>query len=185
MADQKVTLDAAGCLGRVLTVLGFIWIGIVALGGMGLLAELGFSGEFLAGVGGTIVPGLLLLFAGRSLSRRVAKTQATTVAVPGGAKPPVAPASRVPTSRPKPAQQAPIPISLPAEEKPPPRSVVKPAPSARPIPEPTAETGDAVEEPLSMLKDPAAFLPSGSSRPKTSQEMIDEARKKWGTGKTS
>lgn len=181
MADQKVTLDAAGCLGRVLTLLGFIWIGIVVLGGMGLLSELGFSRGFLAGIGGTILPGLMLLVAGRSVSRRAAKTRARTIGAPEGPTPPVIQPKRVPTIRSEPAQKAPIPFRV--EETLSPKPVVEPAPRAEPAPEKPTETQEVLEEVFSKLKEPSAFTTSGRSRPKTSQEMIEEARKRWGTGK--
>ena len=68
MADQSS--NPVGCMGRALTFIGVFWIGIVVLAGLGLFSEFGFARGFLAGIGGSIIPGLFLLAAGRALRRR-------------------------------------------------------------------------------------------------------------------
>jgi hypothetical protein len=188
MTERNVTVDAAGCLGRALTVIGMIWIGFVVLGGIGLFSELGWSGGFAAGLGGSIVPGLFLIFAGRALRRR-SEARSPSPNAPAGTTPPRLPGrTTVPTS-PRPAQKAPIPYKETA--LPPPTSVPPVTEQVEPVilppPEPVhpaAETRDEksrrLAEAFSRLED--AQDQKSPFRPKSSQEMIDEAKKRWGRG---
>jgi hypothetical protein len=187
MADRNATIDAAGCLARVLTTLGIIWIGFVILGGLGILSEAGWSGGFLAGLGGSILPGLMLLVAGRAVKRRAVTLGGESPGGGGSVTPPIIPGRRVPPSTPVPAQKTPIPF--PVVERPSPKPVATPSP---PPPEPVEETRSDVmrrlEETFSPPEGDSDVAPSGTAEPgatparKTSQEMIEEARRKWGTG---
>ncbi|HEX2403515.1 MAG TPA: hypothetical protein VHM29_02350, partial [Acidimicrobiia bacterium] len=76
MADQNI--NPVGCLGRVLTILGALWLGFLVLGGIGVLSNVGISEGFFAGAFGSAIPGVLLLWAGRALRRR-ARTMETQI----------------------------------------------------------------------------------------------------------
>jgi hypothetical protein len=182
MADQN--LNPVGCLGRVLTFLGVFWIGLVVLGGIGLLSELGLSRGFLAGIGGTIIPALFLLAAGRALRRRGrAMEEETPVTItPTG---PTIPGRRVPTTRTERPETIVTPPVLPGQ-----------TPRTRPVPRqldplppppttPTRSLEDVIPPPES---EPEATKPKPSppplglptARPKTSRELVEEAKQKWG-----
>ena len=162
MADQNI--NPVGCLGRVLTVLGTLWLGFIILGGIGVLSDVGVSEGFFAGAFGSAIPGVLLLWAGRALRRR-ARTMETQIEPVAPAPVPGPTEKRVPTIRVEPS---------PVETPPPPP--VKPAPkpvSTFPIPK---------EPPQEDLIDlPPPLIPP---EPKTSRQLIDEARKKWGRPRT-
>jgi hypothetical protein len=193
MADQNV--NAVGCLGRVLTFFGVVWIAIIVLGGMGLLSDSGFSGEFLAGFGGSIIPGLLLLGAGRALRRRAAAMDDQSASTPTPDQLHTE-GSRVPSIRlePTPAPpRPPTPITFPlppTESTPPKPSAPKPPAKPRPV-DPIVETrrdvAKSIESALSGLEE-ASEEPTRESTPfgvepgrhKTSQELVDEARRRWG-----
>lgn len=146
MADRQI--DPAGCLGRVLTLLGIIWLGVVVFTGVfGLRDNAGSMGAVI----GSTLPALLLLAAGRVLSRRAAERKA-------------APALPPPTARPSRSSTA-------ETEPPPPPQEVFPRP-AKTAPPPSPEPELPAELPPPPIPSP----------PKTSQEMIEEARKRWGTG---
>lgn len=161
MADQNT--NPVGCLGRVLTILGTLWLGFVVLAGLGVLSDVGISEGFFAGAFGSAIPGVLLLWAGRVLRRRARTIEAQIE--------PVAPApvpgpteKRVPTIRIESMQ-----TETPPAPSPPPPTVIKPAP--KPVPSPT-ETSAVAPADL-----PPPLVPP---EPKTSRQLIDEARKKWG-----
>ncbi|MGH8913000.1 MAG: hypothetical protein ACRDZM_00600, partial [Acidimicrobiia bacterium] len=99
MADQNPS--PMGCLGRLLTFLGVVWIGIVVLASVGALNERQFGGDFLVGISGSIVPAILLIAAGRALRRRAKiaeEVPGPVTAQPQG----TVPGRRVPTMRPEP-----------------------------------------------------------------------------------
>jgi hypothetical protein len=195
MADQNV--NAVGCLGRVLTFFGVVWIAIIVLGGMGLLSDAGFSGEFLAGFGGSIIPGLLLLGAGRALRRRAAALDDQSVSTPTPDQLHTE-GSRVPSIRlePTPAPpRSPTPTTFPippTESTPPKPSAPKPpAPKPRPVDPMVKTRGDvakSIESALSGLEEASDEPTREESAPfgvepgrhKTSQELVDEARRRWG-----
>jgi hypothetical protein len=152
MADQR--LDGAGCLGRVLTLLGVIWLAVVVFAGLFGLRD--NAGSFATIIGSTL-PALILIGVGRTMSRRAAERR-DAPALPQPAAPTTPPSTR--QMEPPPAAPAPS-RSQPSEVFP------KPARSA-PSPEPDA--------PIDVPSPPAL------SPPKSSQEMIDEARKRWGSG---
>ena len=159
MADQNI--NPVGCLGRVLTVVGTLWLGFIILGGIGVLSDVGVSEGFFAGAFGSAVPGVLLLWAGRALRRRARTMQTqiepvTPAPVPGPAE------KRVPTIRVEPS---------PVETSPPP-------PPVKPAPKPVSTFPIPTEPPPDDLIDlPPPLVPP---EPKTSRQLIDEARKKWG-----
>jgi hypothetical protein len=163
VADQNI--NPVGCLGRVLTVLGTLWLGFIILGGIGVLSDVGVSEGFFAGAFGSAIPGVLLLWAGRALRRR-ARTMETQIEpvtptpVPGPTE------KRVPTMRVE-------HLEVEALPSPPP---VKPAPkpvSTFPIPK--------EPPPDDVIDLPPPLIPP---EPKTSRQLIDEARKKWGRPRT-
>jgi hypothetical protein len=162
VADQNI--NPVGCLGRVLTVLGTLWLGFIILGGIGVLSDVGVSEGFFAGAFGSAIPGVLLLWAGRALRRR-ARTMETQIEPVAPAPVPGPTEKRVPTIRvePSPAETPPLP-----PVKPPPKQI-----STFPVPK---------EPPPEDLIDlPPPLVPP---EPKTSRQLIDEARKKWGRPRT-
>ena len=200
MADQNV--NAVGCLGRVLTFFGVVWIAIIVLGGMGLLSDAGFSGEFLAGFGGSIIPGLLLLGAGRALRRRGAAMddQSASTPTPDQLH---SEGSRVPSIRlePTPAPpRSPTPTTIPmppTESTPPSRSLPRPSAPKPPAPKPgpvdpmvktRGDVAKSIESALSGLEEASDEPAREESAPfgvepgrhKTSPELVDEARRRWG-----
>ena len=161
MADQNI--NPVGCLGRVLTILGTLWLGFVVLAGLGVLSDVGVSEGFFAGAFGSAIPGVLLLWAGRVLRRR-ARTMATQIEPVAPAPVPGPTEKRVPTIRIESMQ-----TETPPAPSPPPPTIIRPAP--KPVPSPT-ET--SAVEPVDL---PPPLVPP---EPKTSRQLIDEARKKWG-----
>lgn len=191
MPDQN--LNPVGCLGRALTFLGIVWIGIVVLVSIGVVSDGAVGGGFLAGIGGSIIPGILLLAAGRGLRRRAKMMEGQPGPVPV-AQPPL-PEKRVPTSRSEPtATTGPTvmtPPRLPSSEP------SAPAPQAKPAPRPPDPVLPARRDVTRRLEEvipprdddladkanqtlPIDFKPPP---PKTSQELIEEARRKWGRSK--
>ncbi len=162
MADQNI--NPVGCLGRVLTVLGTLWLGFIILGGIGVLSDVGVSEGFFAGAFGSAIPGVLLLWAGRALRRR-ARTMETQIEPVTPAPVPSPTEKRVPTIRVEP---------LSVETLPP--------PPVRPAPKPASTVPIPKEPPPEDLIDlPPPLVPPD---PKTSRQLIDEARKKWGRPRT-
>ena len=161
MADQNI--NPVGCLGRVLTILGTLWLGFLVLAGIGVLSDVGISEGFFAGAFGSAIPGVLLLWAGRALRRR-ARTMETQIEPVAPAPVPGPTEKRVPTIRIESMQ-----TETPPAPSPPPPTIIKPAP--KPVPSPT-ET--SAVEPVDL---PPPLVPP---EPKTSRQLIDEARKKWG-----
>ena len=163
MADQNI--NAVGCLGRALTILGTLWLGFLVLGGIGVLSNVGISEGFFAGAFGSAIPGVLLLWAGRSLRRR-ARTMEPQIEPAPPASVPGPTEKRVPTIRIESSQTEtpPSPIPLPPSQV---RTAPKPVP---PAPSPN--------EPLpnDLIDLPPPLVPP---EPKTSRQLIDEARKKW------
>jgi hypothetical protein len=182
MADQSS--NPVGCLGRVLTFIGVFWIGVVLLAGLGLFSEFGFARGFLAGIGGSIIPGVFLLAAGRALRRRARAIgdEAPVIVTPTG---PTPPGRRVPSTRterpetivtppvlPGPTPRTP-PVPRQQDPLPPPRST--PSRSLEEvIPPPESEPEDA----KTKSSPPPVGLPA--TRPKTSRELVEEAKRKWG-----
>ena len=161
MADQNI--NPVGCLGRVLTILGTLWLGFVVLAGLGVLSDVGVSEGFFAGAFGSAIPGVLLLWAGRVLRRR-ARTMTTQIEPVTPAPVPDPTEKRVPTMRIESIHTEP-PL---APSRPPP-TIIKPAP--KPVP---SSTETPAVEPVDL---PPPLVPP---EPKTSRQLIDEARKKWG-----
>jgi hypothetical protein len=161
VADQN--FNPVGCLGRVLTILGTLWLGFVVLAGLGVLSDVGVSEGFFAGAFGSAIPGVLLLWAGRVLRRR-ARTMATQIETVAPAPVPDPTEKRVPTIRIESMQ-----TETPPAPSPPPRTIIKPA--AKPA---ATSTEAPAVEPVDL---PPPLVPP---EPKTSRQLIDEARKKWG-----
>ena len=161
MADQNI--NPVGCLGRVLTILGTLWLGFVVLAGIGVLSDVGISEGFFAGTFGSAIPGVLLLWAGRALRRR-ARTMEAQIEPVAPAPVPGPTEKRVPTIRIESMQ-----TETPPAPSPPPPTIIKPAP--KPVPSPTEISA---VEPVDL---PPPLVPP---EPKTSRQLIDEARKKWG-----
>ena len=172
MTDQPST-NPSGRLGSVLSAVGFAWLLLSILAGMDVLSEIGLPTELIAGLRGNILPAVVLIVAGRSMRKRARR--------------------RVEKEEPKPArpaqrpQQRPQPPPLPRPKAP----RTEPAAHREPSPKATAQRRDVVslEEALAELESDAEpaeepLPPSDSDQPaspKTSEEMLEEARRKWGS----
>jgi len=165
VADQNI--NPVGCLGRVLTILGTLWLGFIVLAGLGVLSDVGVSEGFFAGAFGSAIPGVLLLWAGRVLRRR-ARTMATQIEPVTPAPVPGPTEKRVPTIRIESIQ-----TETPPAPSPPPPTIIKPA--HKPVP---SSTDTSAVAPVGL---PPPLVPP---EPKTSRQLIDEARKKWGRPRT-
>ena len=192
MADQN--LNFVGCLGRVLTFVGVVWIAIIVLGGVGLLSRAGAPGELLAGIAGVgIIPGLILLGLGRAIRRRARAMGGKSGSTPvpdqlhteSGRVPSIR-LERTPTPTPTPS---PTPIPVPPVERTPPKPVQPRPRPVDPIVKARRDVAKSVEGALSGLEEPEESNRAtetsgiGSDRPKTSQELVDEARRRWGGDK--
>lgn len=197
MSEQNA--NAVGCLGRMLTFLGLVWIGLIVLGGIGILSRLGVREPFIAGLVGTsIIPGLFFLASGRVLRRRAA-----TMASPEGqsASTPV-PDQELskgkgvksirldPTARPAPKPATlPMPTPIPIPEPTPPRPAQQRPRPVDPVAKARRDVAKSLEEAVAGLDDPTepskqlGSIGGKSPRPKTSQELVDEARRRWGVDK--
>lgn len=185
MADQSN--NPVGCLGRVVTFFGVAWLIVVVLAGMGLVSEFGPAGGVLAWLGGSFIPALLLLAAGRAIRRR-ARTMdgGDTVIIPTNM-----PGKRVPTTRPESTRPVATPPVIPGRAPPtssrpvprqldplPPPATTSPSRLEEVIPPPV----DTSPEPKPVTATPPA-VDRSTVRPKTSRELVEEARKKWGGAK--
>ncbi|MGA7097336.1 MAG: hypothetical protein WB245_07190 [Acidimicrobiia bacterium] len=186
--------NAIGCFGQALSLIGFAWAGLVVLGGLGILDRLGLSPALLAGLAGSIIPAFFFIAVGRAIrsrSRRETRRASTTGASPRGPvradpsgrrpKPPATPPVLPGRKGPGPAIPPPIPAPVP-----------RPAVRDESSPNPPVVTARMDDPPAPVLEDQRfvgveypSTTPrsktSGMAKPKTSQEMIEEARKKWGT----
>ena len=124
MADQNI--NPVGCLGRVLTILGTLWLGFLVLAGIGLVSDVGISEGFFAGAFGSAIPGVLLLWAGRALRRR-ARTMERQIEPVAPAPAPGPTEKRVPTIRIESSQ-----MEMPSAPKPPPPTTGQAGAKARP-----------------------------------------------------
>lgn len=168
MTDREQ--NPAAALGRLMSWIGSIWLVFSVLWGLGALQALGLSGSIASGIGSTIFPALILLGVGRAVRRRARSVED-----------PVQPdVSREPVRTP--------PI-LPRTDTSyePPRPT---APTTPKSPRPVAAAERAPDKPIEVVAGPGheTATPTewdpapGSSGPhKTSQELIEEARRRWGT----
>ena len=193
MAEQNV--NPLALLGRLLTFIGAVWFGVVFLSRIGLFSELGVGDGFFAPGGNLagLTPALILLVVGRALRRRAKAAQDQSSPVPVPVEPTVG-ERRVPTSRteastpiltpPRVPEITPAPtppVRSPTPSPPVPRQVDPlPPPSTALVPEkspaPDPETSPSIAEQVAKIKK------AGSA--KTSKEMVEEAHKRWGRGRT-
>lgn len=164
MADSDQSPTAA--LGKVLSWIGYLWFLFAVLWGLGAVEALGVSGPVASFVGRTVLPAIVLIGVGRVLRKR-ARVDEDAI---------------VPDTSRSPLRTPPV---LPRTE--PSRSVVRPVP--KPPPRPVAPPKKLVEEPVEVVTNtesgdetsPVRELESSAGRHKTSQELIEEARQRWGT----
>lgn len=168
MTERESNPSAA--LGTILSWIGFLWFGFAVAQGMGVLDALGLSGSAFSNIGSTVFPAIILIGVGRALRRRALASEEIIrpdVSQVPGATPPI------------------IPETRPRYDPPRPTTPVAPKPAPRPAAPPKAVVVEPVEP---MLPDDQAVRSapgqgSGSTPrpPKTSQELIEEARRRWGT----
>jgi len=166
MADGDQSSTAS--LGKILSWIGYLWVAFALLWGLGVLEAIGISGSIASGIGRSVVPAIILIGVGRVMRKR---SQADPnqpqpdVTRPPEATPPILSDDRPVFSYPPPAPPAPRPSD-------------RPAPQAKQPAVPPAEsmtTSAESEEP--PPSDPGVPAP----KHKTSQQLIDEARQRWGT----
>ncbi len=149
--------------------IGSIWLIFSVLWGLGALQALGLSGSIASAIGRTILPAFILIGVGRSVRKRARSVEDPVQ--PDVAREPV-----------------PTPVILPRTdtgyETPRPIATSAPTPQ-RPIAVPEKARDKSIE----VAAQPGKKIPisadtgqaPGSSRPKTSQELIEDARRRWGT----
>jgi hypothetical protein len=201
--DQSSATNG-GRLGRVLSVVGTVWVGVSVLSAMGLFTALGLGGVLPAGLVSSIWPAFILIAVGRGISRqsRAAKPDSTSrTPQPGttltppilrdpqtAAPPPYSPAPP-PYSPPPPPYSPPPPPYSPAPSLPksaalPPRPAAPPRPtniepSSPSTREPARDDFPETLEPMpstSLSPDPLD-MPDSLPRAKTSKELIEEAKR--------
>jgi hypothetical protein len=181
-------------LGRILTIVGTIWVGVSVLSAMGLFATLGLGGVLPAGVVSSIWPAFILIAMGRGITRQSrAGKPGTTSRVPQPGTTLTPPILRdyqaVPSRPPTPAPSAPKPVapSRPAAPPPvvaapppvvaaPPPVVAPPSSTREPVLDDFPETIESLP-PTSLSPDPLD-MPDSLPRPKTSKELIEEAKRR-------
>lgn len=158
-------------LGTVLTWVGSVWVVFSVLWGLGVLQAIGISGTVASEVGGTIFPAIVLIGIGRALRRR-ARVDPNVIV------PDVSPAPRpTPPILPRPDTRVdfPPPVLPPAPKPAPPRTL---ASQRAVVVAPVTEQPDSTQ---TREVPPIDELDPTPGTPKTSQELIEEARKRWGT----
>lgn len=172
---------AARIIGTILSIIGYLWLAFAVLTWVGAANLLGMSGGLAAGMGSFAVPAIVLIAAGRAIRRRAApgpEPALTTAPPPVVASPPSTwyqPAPPAPAPAP-PAPGPAAPVPPPPAPAPAPRLTEAPAP----VPVPAAGSDPTSPEPMA---DPSATryeeLPLEWVKPRTSGEMVAEARKRW------
>jgi len=167
MIDREPNPTAA--LGRILSWIGYVWFVFAVLWGMGVIEALGISGPVVSDIGGTVFPAIILIGAGRVLRRR-ARVAEDSIR-PDVSRDPVPTPPTLPGSDPR--FDFPPPPA-PTTQRPLPRTVAPRAVVVEPVE--VVPAGDPDQQP-STGRD----LESTPRQPKTSQELIEEARRRWGT----
>lgn len=187
---ESNTPNAIGCLGRALSLMGLAWVGAVVLAGLGILDRLGLSPALLAGLTGSIIPAFVLIAVGRAIRSRsrseTRKTYPVGVPAPGPGR-----------AGPREVEVRPrlTPPILPGRDETaptPPRQTSPSGPTMRPQPASEATTDSPrMEEAPGPVPRPEPHIRAeypaphpgspGAAKPRTSQEMIEEAREKWGS----
>jgi hypothetical protein len=168
MADGEQSSTAI--LGRILSWIGYLWVVFAVLWGIGVAEAIGISGSFASSIGRSVFPAIVLIVVGRVMRKRtrVDPNDIQPDVAPGfGPTPPILPGD-------EPSLYLPPPIVQPAP-RPPPRPAAIPKQAVPPPPESASVNVEPREEP--MLQ--AEGVPPPHH--KTSQELIDEARHRWGT----
>jgi hypothetical protein len=161
--------NPSATLGRILSWVGFLWFGAAVLQGSGVLDALGLSGSIFTRIESTVFPAIILIGIGRALRRRALASEETI---------------RPDVSRSPDATPPIIPETRPRYDLPPPTAPAAPKPAPRPVTPPRAVVVEPVEAVLpdhSVGSAPVQDPGSTPKPPKTSQELIEEARQRWGT----
>jgi len=168
MADREQS--PAATLGAALSWIGYVWFVFAVLWGLGAIQALGVSGPIASGIGTTIFPAIVMIGVGRAIRRRARPAEDSI-------RPDVAAPIRIPPILPRTDTSYELPRpTVPTAPKPP-RPVTAPRKVAdKPMGVAAAqESGEETTPPgLESVTKPAG-------RPKTSQELIEEARRRWGT----
>jgi hypothetical protein len=190
--EQSVTNGSR--LGRILSIVGTLWVGVSVLSAMGLFTALGLGGVLPAGVVSSIWPAFILIAIGRGITRqsRAGKPGTTSRAPQPGTTltPPMLRDYQEPSPPSTPAPSAPKPVASPRLAAPPPvvaapppvvaappPVVAAPPPSTRePVLDDFPETIESLP-PTSLSPEPLD-MPDSLPRPKTSKELIEEAKRR-------
>jgi hypothetical protein len=166
MADGEQSSTAT--LGRILSWIGYLWLVFSVLWGLGVAEAIGISGSFASTIGRSVFPAIILIGVGRVMRKRsqpAPDQPQPDVSPPLGPMPPILPDERPVLSYSPPTPPAPKPSPRPTPQ--PVKPVVAPSESM-------TNAGQSAE-PSSV----DAVAPS--PKPRSSQEMIDEARQRWGS----
>ena len=168
MADPEQS--PAATLGRVLSWIGYVWFVFAVLWGLGAIQALGVSGPIARGIGTTIFPAIVMIGVGRAIRRRARPAEDSI-------RPDVAAPIRTPPILPRTGAGYELPRpTVPTAPKPP-RPVTAPKKAAdKPM-----EVAAAQESGENTTPSELESVAKPAGRPKTSQELIEEARRRWGT----
>ena len=171
MTDERQS-NPLRVIGTILTIVGSIWIGFFFLGGIALLDEVGLDIQAL-GVFGTLIPGFILLGIGRALRRRGRQREPQPAET---GRPTASQRSRTP----EPDKEIPRETSTPASIERREEIRTERTNVARRLEDVLAEMedGETADERSDVSAAKRTEPLSGS--PKSSEEMIAEARKRWG-----
>ena len=187
MADNSAP-NGLRIVGTIIMVIGYAWLAMFFFGGFALLREFGFDSGRLGTFGTSIIPAFILIAVGRGIRRRGRVDEPELS--PTDSRPATSQRSR--SSRAEPVSDA-MPETLEPDRA---RQASKQQPVARPKPETrrlqTERTTVArtLEEALAEMEGSEArdesvapgksHDPTAHPGPKTSEEMIADARKRWG-----
>jgi hypothetical protein len=148
--------------GRLATAVGYLWLLLAILSGTGLLGDVPV-------MAGSAFYSLALIFLGRALRKRgVAQAEKDYEL----GEPPITVTPPVPTDVPKAPEPTPTPAPVKARPKPAP-SAAEPPDAPQPLPEP-------IIEPIPELRPKGRGPAQPATEHKTSRELIEEARARWG-----
>lgn len=169
MADGEQSSTAT--LGRILSWIGYLWLVFAVLWGLGIAEAVGLSGSFASSIGRSVFPAIILIGVGRVMRKR--SEADPNQPQPDVSRPPAPTPPILPEDRPVVSYPAPSPPAPPA-----PKPSARPAPQAKQPAVPSAESmANGVQSDEQPPADAGLPLPNH----KSSQELIDEARRRWGS----
>jgi hypothetical protein len=179
MSDGR-RLSPGGCLGNVLIWVGIVWLVFAGLAGFGLMRETGSSTP-IGFMVGSMVPAVIFILVGRAFKKSSRSATDVVVVTRPNAMRPAPPPPPSPTA-PSSSSRPPTPPPPPLAPQPAPQTQA-PGLDADDIHEDlfAASLADAMDDPLepeSVIDPEYDETLSSDDRPLTSEEMIEEAKRR-------